>query len=179
MFNRFAIAAAVAATMFGLAGAGASLLGTSGSATAVQQTNAISATCQPGNVNFANVASDNDVVSTRLFQQSIESQCGGNFVQVALTMTNGAVAYSNTVWIPTSNVTSPTQESFLLGGSTDLAAYGYAVYGEDLYPQFPAGVLICGVQSTTITIAGQIDTPSASPATDKAGSVTGTLPTSC
>jgi hypothetical protein len=179
MFNRFAIAAAVGATMFGLAGAGASLLGTSGSATAVQQTNAISATCQPGNLNFANVVSGSDVTSTRLFQQSIESQCGGNFVQVALQLTGGAVAYSNTVWIPTSNVTSPSQEAFLLGGSTNLAAYGYALYGNDLYPQFPADVLACAVQSTTLTIAGQIDTPAASPATDEAGSVTGTLPTSC
>src|SRR5487761_2467575 len=141
MFKRFAIAAAVGATMFGLAGAGASLLGTSGSATAVQQTNAISATCQPGNVNFANVVSGTKVVSTRLFQQSIESQCGGNFVQAALTMTNGAVASSNTVWIPTSNVTSPGQEAWLLPANANLATYGYAVYGEDLYPQYPAGVL--------------------------------------
>jgi hypothetical protein len=90
------------------------------------------------------------------------------------------VAYSNTVWIPTSNVTSASQEAFLLGGSTDLSAYGYALYGNDLYPQFPAGVLACAVQSTTLTIAGQIDTPAASPATDEAGSVSGgTLPGSC
>jgi hypothetical protein len=179
MFNRFAIAAAVGATMFGLAGAGASLLGTSGSATAVQQTNAISATCQPNSVNFANVVSGTEVTETRLFQQSIESQCGGNFVQVALQLTGGAVAYSNTVWIPTSNVTEASQEAFLLGGSQDLSAYGYAPYGNDLYPQFPAGVLACAVQSTTLTIAGQIDTPAGSPATDEAGTYTGTLPTSC
>src|SRR5487761_2259729 len=164
MFKRFAIAAAVGATMFGLAGAGASLLGTSGSATAVQQTNAISATCQPGNVNFANVVSGTKVVSTRLFQQSIESQCGGNFVQAAL---------------PTTNVTSPGQEAWLLPANANLATYGYAVYGEDLYPQFPAGVLACAVASTTLTIAGQIDTPAGNPATNSAGSVTGTLPTSC
>lgn len=174
MLKRFAVAAAVGASVFALAGAGASALSTSGSATAVQQSNPLSATCQPGSVNFSNVVTNQYVTSTRIFQQSIDSQCGGEFIQVALKMTNGSIAYSNKVWVPTSNVNSATQESFLLNGSTNLSQYGYAVYGEDLYPQF-TGLNVCAkdVSSTVLTIAGQIN----SPGTDTAPATAGTLPT--
>jgi hypothetical protein len=179
MISRFAIAAAGGATMFGLAGAGASLLGTSSDRTPVQQANAIFARCQPRNVSFADVVAGTDIVSARLSHQSIEPNCDGDFVQVALSMANGAAAYSNTVWIPTFNVISPRQESFLLNGSTDLASYGYSVYGRDLSPRFPAGVLACAVASTTIIVVGKIETSVSSSPIDESGSVTGALPTTC
>lgn len=175
MLKRFAVAAAVGTTMFGLAGAGASMLNTSGSATAVQQTNALSATCQSTAVNFSNVVTNQDATSAHVSQQSIEPGCSNEFLQVALKMDNGSIAYSNKVWIPTSNVTSPGQEAFLLNGSTALSTYGYAVYGEDLFPQFPAGVCATDVVSTVVTVAGQIN----SPGSDTAGAFVGTLPTSC
>lgn len=172
MFKRIALAAVVGATMFGLAGAGASVLSVSNQGPAVQQSNALSATCQPGNVDIANVVTNQLVTSTRIFQQSIDKYCGGEFVQVALKMTNGSIAYSNKVWIPTSNVTSASQEAFLLGGSTDLSTYGYAVYGIDLYPQMPPGVCAIDVASSVVTVAGQIN----SPGSNTAGAVSGTLP---
>jgi hypothetical protein len=174
MLKRIAAALAVGATMFGLAGAGASMLDTNGSATAVQQTNALSATCQTTSVNFDNVVTNQAVSSTRFFQQSIEPGCSNEFVQVALKMDNGSIAYSNKVWIPTSNVTSASQLAFLIGGSTNPSEYGYAVYGEDLYPEF-TGLDVCAadVVSTVVTIAGQIN----SPGSNTAPAVTGTLPT--
>jgi hypothetical protein len=173
MLKRFAVAAAVGTTMFGLAGAGASMLNTSGSATAVQQTNALSATCQSTAVNFSNVVTDQDATAAHVFQQSVEPGCSNEFLQVALKIDNGSIAYSNKVWIPTSNVTSAGQEAFLLNGSTALSTYGTAVYGEDLLSQFPAGVCAANVASTVVTVAGQID----SPGSNTAGAVVGTLPT--
>ncbi|MST31706.1 hypothetical protein GHK86_03050 [Acidimicrobiaceae bacterium USS-CC1] len=176
MLKRIAVATAIGASMFGLAGVGASSLATGTNNGTVQQSNALTATCQSGlnsTLDFSNVVTKDDVTAARVFQQSVEPKCSGEMLQIALKMNNGAVVYSNKVWIPTSNVTTAQQEAFLLGGSTNLSEFGYAVYGEDLYPQFPQGVCANAVVSTVVTVADQIN----SPGSNTSSAVDGTLPT--
>lgn len=175
MLKRIAVATAIGASMFGLAGVGASSLATGTNNGTVQQSNALTASCQTSinnPVDFSNIVDNQYVTSSRVFQQSIEPNCGGEMLQIALKMSNGTVVYSNKVWIPTSNVTTPQQEAFLLGGSTNLSEFGYAVYGEDLYPQFPQGVCAQKVESTVVTIADQIN----SPGSNTSSATVGTLP---
>lgn len=178
MLKRIAVATAIGASMFGLAGVGASSLATGTNNGTVQQSNALTASCQTSinnPVDFSNIVDNQYVTMARVFQQSIEPNCGGEMLQIALKLNTGAIVYSNKVWIPTSNVTTPQQEAFLLGGSINLSDFGYAVYGEDLYPRFTTNVCATDVQSTVVTIADQID----SPGTNTSGASVGTVPTSC
>lgn len=174
MLKRIAVATAIGASMFGLAGVGASSLATGTNNGTVQQSNALTASCQTSinnPVDFSNIVDNQYVTSSRVFQQSIEPNCGGEMLQIALKMSNGTVVYSNKVWIPTSNVTSLSQEDFLTGNISP-ASVGYAVYGEDLYPQFPQGVCAQKVESTVVTVADQIN----SPGSNTSSATVGTLP---
>ena len=164
--NRFVVAAAVGAGVFALAGAGAAALDTGGDANGqvVQQTNALSATCASKAVNFSNDVTGADLTSLHIPQQSVESagnsnSCDGDWVQGVAQLTNGSLAYTNKVWIPTSNISSTSSDWFLGNNVGNASSYGDAPYGIDLYPQFTPGVCAQDVVSTVLTIAGEIDGP--------------------
>ena len=171
MISRLAMAGAVGATMFALAGAGAAALNAGGTDGVVQQTNALTATCQPNNIEFQNVVNKADVPYTNISQQNVDAQCGGQTLQVALKMDNGAVAYSTKVLIPTSNFTNDTWVQYL-GLGPNPGQYGDAPYGIDLKPMYASGVCAQHVVSTIVTVANTI----ASPGSMTAPAVTGNLP---
>lgn len=178
--NRFLVAAAVGAGVFALAGAGAAALDSAGDANGqvVQQTNALTATCAGSAVSFTNDVTGADLSSLHISQQSVEhglsapyysNNCDGDWVQGVAQLTNGSLAYTNKVWIPTSNISSASSFWFLPGSPPNLSQFGDAVYGEDLFPQFTGGVCAQDVVSTVLTVAGEID----GPGTDTTGAVVG------